>query len=95
MKRIVLLILLVTVFGGGYHLGRQEGSPDVFGWCRTACHKTAGAAAKLARVGGKAKQDEAPATAARPSAARTPSGQARKQAATPESEKGFFEGFLQ
>ena len=44
MTRLVVLILLVGSFLGGYYLGHLENSPDVFGWL-------GGAYAKAARTG--------------------------------------------
>ena len=34
MKRLLISILVTGAFLGGYHAGRQPGSPDIFGWAR-------------------------------------------------------------
>jgi len=34
MRRLLAIILSVGAFLGGYHLGRQPGSPDLFGWAQ-------------------------------------------------------------
>jgi len=34
MRRLLVTILIVGAFLGGYHLGRQPGSPDIFGWAQ-------------------------------------------------------------
>ncbi len=34
MRRIIRLILLLSVFLGGYYLGRRPGSPDIFAWAQ-------------------------------------------------------------
>ena len=34
MRRLLITVLIVGAFLGGYHLGRQPGSPDIFGWAR-------------------------------------------------------------
>ncbi len=34
--KFLLIILLAGVFLGGYHLGRQPGSPDIFAWYQKA-----------------------------------------------------------
>lgn len=36
MRRIIGLALLIGVFLGGYHLGRQKDSPDLIGYARQA-----------------------------------------------------------
>ena len=39
MKRLLVIILIVTAFLGGYHLGHKEGSPDITGWAQKAYPK--------------------------------------------------------
>ncbi|HUU22641.1 MAG TPA: hypothetical protein VM389_08915 [Phycisphaerae bacterium] len=34
MRRLLVTILIVGAFLGGYYFGRQPGSPDVFGWAQ-------------------------------------------------------------
>ena len=34
MRRLLAIILSVGVFLGGYYLGQQPGSPDIFGWAQ-------------------------------------------------------------
>ena len=34
MKKLLLLILLTGAFLGGYYLGRQPNSPDIFAWAQ-------------------------------------------------------------
>jgi len=41
MTRLVVLILVVGSFLGGYYLGHLENSPDVFGWLEGAYSKVA------------------------------------------------------
>ncbi len=39
MKKLIALILLSSAFLGGYYLGHQPDSPDIFGWAGDAYHK--------------------------------------------------------
>jgi hypothetical protein len=39
MKRVLMLLLLVGAFLGGYYLGRLPNSPDIFAWGRQACDR--------------------------------------------------------
>jgi len=48
MTRLVVLILLVGSFLGGYYLGHLENSPDVFGWLGGAYANAARTAEALA-----------------------------------------------
>lgn len=41
MKRLLLLILLSGAFLGGYYLGRQPNSPDIFAWAQKTYHQAA------------------------------------------------------
>jgi hypothetical protein len=36
MRRFLVTILIAGAFLGGYYLGGQQGSPDIFGWARQA-----------------------------------------------------------
>jgi len=48
MRRIIGLALLIGVFLGGYHLGRQKDSPDLIGYTRQAVVAVAAVAGDLA-----------------------------------------------
>lgn len=50
MTKLILLILLAASFLGGYYLGRKPGSPDVIGWCRQTCQRSADTATHVAAV---------------------------------------------
>ena len=39
MRRLITTFLLLVTFLGGYYLGRQPESPDIFAWARGACHQ--------------------------------------------------------
>ena len=49
MRRIVGFILLTAAFLGGYHLGRQKGSPDLIGYARQAAVAVAAVAGDVYR----------------------------------------------
>ena len=51
MLRLIVLVLLGGAFLGGYHLGRKEGSPDIFGWAEKTCGQVNRTAGKLSAVG--------------------------------------------
>ena len=36
MRKLITFILLAAAFVGGYHLGRQPDSPDLFAWAQQA-----------------------------------------------------------
>jgi len=36
MRRLLVFLLLAAAFVGGYHVGRQPGSPDIIGWAQDA-----------------------------------------------------------
>ena len=48
MRRIIGLALLIGVFLGGYHLGRQKDSPDLVGYARQAVLAVAAVAGDIA-----------------------------------------------
>ena len=48
MRRIIGLALLIGVFLGGYHLGRQKDSPDIVGYARQAVVAVATVAGDIA-----------------------------------------------
>jgi hypothetical protein len=48
MRRIIGLALLIGVFLGGYHLGRQKDSPDLVGYARQAVLAVAAVASDMA-----------------------------------------------
>jgi hypothetical protein len=48
MRRIIGLALLIGVFAGGYHLGRQKDSPDLIGYARQAVTAIAAVAGDVA-----------------------------------------------
>ena len=48
MRRIIGLALLIGVFLGGYHLGRQKDSPDLIGYTRQAVMAVAAVAVDIA-----------------------------------------------
>ncbi len=48
MRRIIGLALLIGVFLGGYHLGRQKDSPDLIGYAHQAVVAVAAVAGDLA-----------------------------------------------
>ena len=50
MRRLILLILLVAAFGGGYHLGRQPNSPDIFARANGLSGKVQQAGQRLAAM---------------------------------------------
>ncbi len=50
MKRLILAILLMGAFGGGYYLGHLPGSPDIFAWAADTYSQAADAGHKLAAV---------------------------------------------
>lgn len=39
MRRLITTFLLLVAFLGGYYLGRQPESPDIFAWARGAYHQ--------------------------------------------------------
>ncbi|MDY6914319.1 MAG: hypothetical protein SVT52_07685 [Planctomycetota bacterium] len=48
MRRLILLILLVAAFLGGYHLGRRPNSPDIFARANSLSDKAQQAGQRLA-----------------------------------------------
>lgn len=34
VRRLLVTVLIVATFLGGYYLGQRPGSPDVFGWAQ-------------------------------------------------------------
>lgn len=47
MRRIIGFILLTAAFLGGYHLGRQDNSPDLIGYARQAAVAVAAVATDI------------------------------------------------
>ena len=47
MKKLLLLILLTGAFLGGYHLGRQPNSPDIFAWAQKTYNQAVDAGHQL------------------------------------------------
>ena len=43
MRKLLVLILLIGAFAGGYYLRGRPNSPDVFGWVRRTVHTWTGA----------------------------------------------------
>jgi hypothetical protein len=66
MRRLLVTILIVGAFLGGYYLGHQEGSPDIFGWAQKAYPQFAeasrGAVASLASTTGEQAAEDPRAT---------------------------------
>ena len=48
MRRLIVIILLICAFAGGYHLGRQKDSPDLIGYARQAVVTVAAVAGDIA-----------------------------------------------
>jgi hypothetical protein len=61
MRRLLSSILILGAFLGGYYLGGQEGSPDIFAWARRAYPRFAEAGRNLVdSVTARAAADEPP-----------------------------------
>ncbi len=48
MKRLLIAMIVLAAFLGGYELGRRPGSPDVIGWVRRAFDSAADTGRQLA-----------------------------------------------
>ena len=53
MIRLIVLTLLIAAFLGGYYLGHQPSSPDIFGWVRQMSRDAGLAAADAADTAGQ------------------------------------------
>ena len=59
MKTMILLILLGAAFLGGYYLGQQPDSPDIFGWASKTYHQVSAAGREVtAALGVSAKSGD-------------------------------------
>ena len=61
MKKLIFIVLLAAAFVGGYHLGRQPGSPDIVGWGRDVYDQASGAGQHVAAALGVDTGAEKPA----------------------------------
>ena len=59
MKKVILLALLLGAFLGGYYLGQQPNSPDVFGWADTVYHRVVDAGEQVVLAVGEISDDSA------------------------------------
>jgi hypothetical protein len=57
MKKVIILTLLLGAFLGGYYLGHQPNSPDVFGWADKVYHRVVDAGKQVVSAVGEISDD--------------------------------------
>lgn len=62
VRKLIVTLLLVSAFLGGYYVGRLPGAPDVFGWAKRSYQLAAKWGSKAADTANHAKATAGPPT---------------------------------